>query len=65
MLLGITCDRLRDIPQGRVSLSSSVLVPGTRATYTCVDGYELVGDKARTCQENGEWSGREPRCRRM
>lgn len=31
-------------------------------TYSCVEGYELVGSATRTCQLNGNWSGSEPYC---
>ena len=32
------------------------------ATYTCANGYQLVGPTTRTCQDNGEWSSNEPNC---
>ena len=32
------------------------------ATYSCNDMYVLVGNKTRTCQEDGRWSGYEPYC---
>ena len=35
---------------------------GTVATYSCADGYELVGDKNRTCLVDGTWTGVEPQC---
>ena len=35
---------------------------GTVATYSCSNGFELKGEKARTCGGNGEWSGVEPTC---
>ncbi|XP_053687129.1 sushi, von Willebrand factor type A, EGF and pentraxin domain-containing protein 1-like [Sabethes cyaneus] len=31
---------------------------GTR----CQSGYQLVGDSIRLCQENGSWSGNDPKC---
>lgn len=31
-------------------------------TYSCVEGYELVGSATRTCQLYGNWSGSEPYC---
>ena len=36
--------------------------PGSVATYTCNDGYVLVGDSTRTCQATGTWSGEDPQC---
>ena len=35
---------------------------GTTATFTCDANYEMVGDAARTCQDDGAWSGTQPRC---
>ncbi len=32
------------------------------ATYTCDSGFEVFGDKERTCQKTGQWSGVEPVC---
>ena len=29
------------------------------ATYSCTDGYELVGEENRTCQVDGIWTGTE------
>jgi hypothetical protein len=37
----------------------------SRVTYSCNDGYELVGRANRYCQSNGQWSGVLPSCRRM
>ena len=57
----ITCETLADPANGDVDQSDNR--PGSTATYTCVRGYELVGEDTRTCQDNGEWSGEAPRCR--
>jgi len=39
-------------------------VPGTKATFTCVAKYLMTveGDAERTCQNDGTWSGTQPRC---
>ncbi len=34
----------------------------TVATYTCNDGYVLMGDATRTCQSDGDWSSTAPTC---
>lgn len=31
-------------------------------TYSCNDGYVLVGEKERQCGSEGQWSGPLPRC---
>jgi len=38
--------------------------PGETCTFTCDDGFGLEGDVARTCGDDGAWSGTQPRCRR-
>ena len=35
------------------------------ATYTCDNGYNLVGIQNRTCESNAVWSGDEPECKGM
>ncbi|KAJ7352852.1 hypothetical protein OS493_033394 [Desmophyllum pertusum] len=37
-------------------------VLGTTATFTCQANYILVNDATRTCQQDGTWSGVQPRC---
>ncbi|XP_012938062.1 sushi, von Willebrand factor type A, EGF and pentraxin domain-containing protein 1 [Aplysia californica] len=34
-------------------------------TYSCDEGYELVGPRERMCQANATWSGEDPRCVRI
>lgn len=36
---------------------------GTKIEYICPDGYMLVGDKYRTCETSGFWSGIAPNCK--
>lgn len=33
-------------------------------TYSCNDGYVLVGEQERQCGSDGKWSGPLPRCDR-
>ena len=37
---------------------------GDTATYTCNDGYELVGSETLNCQSDGNWDDVPPVCRR-
>ena len=47
-------------------LNGKVMVTGFSArdvaTYSCDDGFELVGNSQRTCQTVGEWSLEPPIC---
>ena len=58
----VVCSNLPSPANGQVSFSSGLAV-GSRATYTCSSGYVLVGEESRTCQADGNWSGRAPICR--
>ena len=33
-------------------------------SFTCNTGYELIGSDARTCQNDGSWSGSDAVCSR-
>lgn len=59
----VGCGNLPNPNNGQVRLSGTTL--GSTAFYTCNRGYVLVGNGRRTCQANGQWSGREPTCKRM
>ena len=52
------CMRLDDPMNGEVTDNTAY---GSQANYTCNAGYELVGDRYRTCQCGG-WTGMAPRC---
>ena len=56
------CGDLDDPENGQVVLTGTTL--RSIATYSCSVGYVLVGEQTRTCQANGQWSGRAPFCRR-
>ena len=65
----ITCPQLVDTPRnGDIDCSlgdDGQPNPGDTCTYTCNDGYGLQeGSTTRTCQNDGTWSGKKPRCRR-
>ena len=45
---------------GLVDFQSTSLM--SVAQYTCDDGFDLMGDLARECMANGEWSGEAPLC---
>lgn len=52
-----------DAPEGGEVVVTGVTV-GSTATYSCLKDRMLVGVRSRTCQEDGQWSGEAPICRR-
>ena len=65
----INCGGLTDPEDGQVSFTPGVVMTlatglDAIATYTCTEGYNLVGDVMRTCQANERWAGIEPNCTR-
>ena len=57
------CLQLPPIDNGAVELSGRTV--GSSATYSCSEGFVLVGDETRVCQNTGLWSLTEPICRGM
>ena len=45
-----------------MTVSAHILVPGSRAMYSCDDRHRLSGSSVRECQEDGTWSEIEPTC---
>ncbi|XP_064382164.1 sushi, von Willebrand factor type A, EGF and pentraxin domain-containing protein 1-like isoform X2 [Halichondria panicea] len=58
----IICPKLDDPEDGQVTVTG--LTPSSTAEYSCNKGFTLFGT-ARTCQDNGEWSGKAPICKRV
>ncbi len=56
-----TCPDLTVPTNGMISYNMARLVD-TMATYTCVNGYTLIGGSTRTCGSFGGWSGSAPTC---
>ena len=56
----VDCPTLADPMNGVVDTRSGS--PGAKATYSCITGYSLSGEAARTCQDDGTWSGAAPAC---
>lgn len=62
-LIVVDCGPLDNPQNGFVRLFSTL--QGATATYTCQPGFDLIGNRLRTCQANGQWSGQDPICRRQ
>lgn len=55
-----TCEELPNPDNGAVAYDSRSV--GSVARYTCNAGFSIPGSASRSCQSNGEWSGREFTC---
>ncbi|XP_071087199.1 fibrillin-1-like [Haliotis cracherodii] len=65
----VTCPTLDHFPNGRIwppactsPLSLSKLKKGTICSFRCSRGYELNGERYRSCLANSSWSGSQPFC---
>ena len=56
----VDCGSLMDPVNGAVSLTNTTY--NSTATYSCNDGFNLVGDTTRTCLASGNWSDSAPTC---
>ena len=56
----VDCGGLMDPENGAVTVTNITF--NSTATYSCNDGYILVGDTTRTCLASGLWSGTAPLC---
>lgn len=51
-----TCGYPGSPAHASVSFSNTPVVAGSSASYTCDNGYELLGPPRRVCQANGTWA---------
>lgn len=51
-----TCNYPGSPAHASVTFNTSQIVAGTAASYTCDNGYELLGPPRRFCQANGTWA---------
>ena len=58
----VDCGMLPSISNGEVSQLSTTV--GSVATYSCNDGFDLVGQSSRSCLASKRWSGSPPTCQR-
>ena len=56
----VVCGSLDSPENGLLAISNITF--GSIANYSCSEGYAIMGNEMRTCQENGSWSGEEPVC---
>ena len=58
----VDCGMLPSISNGEVSQLSTTV--GSVATYSCNNGFDLVGQSSRSCLASKRWSGSPPTCQR-
>ncbi|XP_070558976.1 clotting factor C-like isoform X2 [Ptychodera flava] len=62
-ICSISCQEPESPNNGEVRTDSNL--QGSRASYSCNQGYQLFGPRSRTCLSNGVWSGALPECVEM
>ena len=61
----VTCPSLNHPDNGRRSCSlggDGTSHPGDTCTFTCKNGYQLMGSAMRTCGSDGNWNGNNAIC---
>ncbi|XP_053138011.1 inactive serine protease PAMR1 isoform X5 [Hemicordylus capensis] len=59
---GAPLNGYRKMMEDSALMNSRYAKIGTVITFFCNNSYILSGNEQRTCQENGEWSGKQPIC---
>ncbi|XP_015928545.1 uncharacterized protein [Parasteatoda tepidariorum] len=62
----IVCDPLEPIENGVSNMehgNQGVPLEGAQVLYNCNYGYMLVGNADRTCEGDGSWRGKPPKCK--
>ena len=66
----VTCEDITKFVHGSVHYSqrnigeNNVNLVDTTAIFSCNNGFQLIGPKNISCQENGKWSPDIPKCQR-
>ncbi|XP_037393770.1 E-selectin-like [Pygocentrus nattereri] len=58
----VTCLYLQKPDNGLMNCSSEEATVGTSCSFSCLDGYTLLGDEVVTCNFTGDWSGAAAEC---
>ncbi|CAI8041021.1 Sushi, von Willebrand factor type A, EGF and pentraxin domain-containing protein 1, partial [Geodia barretti] len=56
----VDCGGLPDPENGTATVADTIF--NSTATFSCNDGYNLVGEETRRCLASGNWSANEPSC---
>ena len=58
----LDCPVLQQPDYGSISFVLNNPKHGNTVSFSCNDGYNLLGSAERTCMPNGEWSGASATC---
>ena len=58
----ITCDDPQPIARGEFTPNVGPYIFNSSITYTCEEGYDIIGEQSAYCQSNGTWSTKTPTC---
>ncbi|XP_071993560.1 C4b-binding protein alpha chain-like [Engystomops pustulosus] len=58
-----TCPTPKDLNDGWYDPEREQYISGDTITYTCHEGYQLVGKASLTCQPSGIWNIKTPECK--
>ena len=58
------CSTLPTIRNGQIAYNylQRPIIEGTLATYSCNNGYQMMGVNVSLCQANRKWSSSPPKC---
>ena len=60
----ITCGDPGTVANGQRDATAGTAY-GATLTFSCNEGYRLLGNAVRRCEESGQWSGSQPTCNSM
>ncbi len=60
-LTAVDCGSLTNPDNGQVDTLSGTTF-GSTATYSCINGYVLIGVETRSCEADGNWGSTAPTC---
>ncbi|XP_037088646.1 P-selectin-like, partial [Pollicipes pollicipes] len=58
----VDCGPLTGIEKGNLTMLDGRTTHGARARFICQEHHALLGEPVRTCGDDGQWSGAQPKC---
>lgn len=60
-VIGLPCEAILALSNGHMNCSG--LVTNETCSFSCADGYEMLGSKRRTCLNSSKWDGQQTFCK--